>query len=401
MRFVGMPEEVFFSFIIGDDGKFKYMTLPDKEKYPTHIFYKIVDRVLDREYLGKDDKGDSIFEYHCQKSHPEIFNMVYNNGKKEIGKYGPNGWVNSAGYPNRAMLANVINRAPFSLTFKNEQGQEITKHYDADHCKTTGKTLLLSKDSKNSTAPITVYEELLTKIFPVKGTFWKYDIAIKKIGMKPWYSIITASDIKEGAKNNAPEMIELAKLIKDGEYPEEQKYQKHDLVKLAEPVSYQFIYDNLKIKISQIDEALGTNFLEEIEDKLSTSSSSPFTAQKHVPSEKVEETPEEEPVEETLAETKEETPVETKVETNVAPVRRRATASSEAMETDVSSVAPFLKDANGDEKSLVTGVKDGKLVYSSEAGDLLPCPNPSCSGPKEGQPENIATLCIYCGQKFE
>jgi len=391
LRFAGMPKEVFYSFIIADDSKYRVIKFPSDDD-TNFILYRIAKRVLDRTYLGKDDKGDAMFDYHVKNSHPEIFKMIFNNGQDKIGPYGANGWTKPTGKVTRAMVANVINRKAFSTTMKDKDDNDVIRSYSADWCKENNHTLLLTGDMKAFSAAVTVYDKLMGEIYPIKGSFLKYDIAIQRHKVDPWYTLASGKDVMDGSKNGAPEMQKIAQYIKEGEFPEEQQYVRYDLDALTKPTSYKEIHDWLKIKIGAIDAALKTTFLDELETLVreeggqvapkgvhsgvntKQESSSPYSEEPEEPEEVVPETP-------------------------VTPVRAtRKPATTGGVDMDaVKKIAPFVEGLTDEEKAEITGVNGDKVTFKESEELWLDCPNPSCG---RASTTKISTQCIYCGTKF-
>ena len=62
------------SLIVNDKGKKMRVILPMKDDNPSYILWKVIDRVMDVDWVDKKKV------YAVEKSNPEIFNIVAHNG---------------------------------------------------------------------------------------------------------------------------------------------------------------------------------------------------------------------------------------------------------------------------------------------------------------------------------
>lgn len=401
-RVLDLPVNCNSSFIKCDDGKVRLFKFPSLDENPDFILYQIVDRVLKQVWKGQDKKGVHIFEKPVEEGFSEIYKMIRNNGDLVDGQYGPNGWGAWKKYgkyrgcaSNTSCFLNAINRIPFSVTItKREKGEDVeeVKKYEKDWCIKNKHSLLLVKSVKSVGCPVTIGNLLVKTIFPNYGNYAQFDVAIERLKDDPYYQIFPANTLKNN-QEVFPHVIE-------GDLTDEEKaIDTYNLEDLSKPSPYSFIYNNLKGKISEIDKALGTTYLEILEraveaDIKPTSISAPKE-------EKVEEKVEEKPevkVEEKIEEPKKE---ETKVDTfkSSAPVERKVEASGDLWEKVKSitfkddSNVHFIDKLSDDQKKFVVGVEGDNVKYNTD--DLSACPY--C---KKSQPTLWEEFCVYCGKSF-
>lgn len=372
VRVLDVPQPVYFSFIKGDDDKLHLIKFPDPNNKGNFILYKICDTVMESVFKGRDRNGESIFEYPMKESHPEIFNMVFNNGSHTIGKYGPNGWVQRNGRPQTACYINVINRQAFSAVKSDEKGEEEEINYGANWCYENNHSLLLAKSEKSIGAPITINNILMDSLMDNFGTFFNYDIAIKRLSGDPWYEVFKA-DTLSGKQ-------EVQECLKSGNLTEEdEKLELYDTVEMSKETQPSLIYKFLKGKIEMIDRELDTNFLEQLEKQVDQETETTPSSYKKTEKEEDQEEKQEEKKEEAIP-------------------RRRSSSESSGGSSDMESVAPYVKDlCEDDRKKYIKGVgSDGNLEFTTE--ELIPCSNSKCNKP---QPMELDKFCLYCGQKFD
>lgn len=394
-RVLSLPVRVWSSFVKNDSNDFRVIQFPEVEsvEYNENILIRIVKKVLEKKYLGKGADGKPLYEYLHQKNHPELFNMVYNNGKAEIGKYGPDGWVKNGYQPQASVFIQGINRMPFKVVIENKDGSTEVKEYGIDWCTTNKKTLLLTRNSKSRDCPVTIYTELMDKLIPGYGSFFNYDLAIKKFDGKPWYQVEKAANLTEGLETQA-----LKPFIKDGPTPREvlETLEGYDLNDMAKPTPNSVIYKELKGKIKQVDDAFGTTFLAELFASLSADDkevSSPAHASTPAPTASPAAVPP--PAKDVPAAAPAAAPAPTRaVRTPVTPAPTAAPAGLDM--AAVSAIAKNVKKlAPGEAAKFIKGVENGKIVWNDQFKNTVPCP--TC---QNEEPVEIDKFCIFCDTEF-
>jgi len=261
VRVLTTPVEVNYSFIMGDSGKPSFIKFPDYETDPNFILYRICDRVLEKKWKGRDADNKAIWELVNELKHPEIFNMVYNNGKTTIDpKFGAQGWVKKGYRPDKACYVQVANRQPFTVTTEKEDGTSETKTYSENWCFETKKSLLLVKDLKGSICPTTVRKGIVD-LYADYGPVRNYDVVVSRLDADPWYTVRKAEGL------TGPKSVGITPFVKPGALPSDYTaaVQLYDLEDMAKPSTATRIYEVMKAKIKMIDDALGSSYLKDLE----------------------------------------------------------------------------------------------------------------------------------------
>lgn len=447
-RIVDIPVKCESSFIKCDNEKIKLFKFPSLEENPDFILYKIIHHVLKQTWKGVDKEGKHQFDIPVKAQSPEVYRMVHNNGDLVEGQYGANGWGSwkkfNGSYrgtaSNTTCFTNVINRQPFSATYEKKDADgnvsEETKSYGKEWCVENNHTLLLAKDLKSVGCPITIQNLLLKQIFPNFGNFQGYDVAVERLAADPYYQIWKAEHL-----TNNQDVI--PHIVQGPLNEKEQTLETYDLNDLVKPSAYSFIYNNLKVKIGQIDKALGTDFLYELEQlvekETGNAAGTPAGEQPSEPDPN-KEYPKEEPKpeppkEEPKPEPKPEPQPEPKPEPAPAveqpkeepkpateqpkpepapaaeqpPVRQPAKAAanqgSVLDQAKALDPSPLYKNEEGaftidklpdDQKALITGISADKTKLTFSIEDVSSCPY--CNKP---QPTAWDDSCVYCGVSYQ
>jgi hypothetical protein len=412
-RFLDIPKQCDYSFIKADDGNTKLFRFPSLEEKPDFILYKIINKVLFQKWVGQDSEGKAIIEVPMKEEQADIYWMIYNNEDMILGEYGPNGWGRwkrvlgkyQGAAASTCCYTNVINRREFEIVRKekDDKGEETEKRtiYPKDWCVSNKHSLVLTKTPKSVGAPITISNLLMTNLFPNFGNFQNYDIAINRMGSDPYYQLFKAEECVQNQEV-------FPYVVKGPLTDAEKEVDVYDLKELTKPATYSYIYQNLKGKIEQIDQALGTQFIKELEQLVdSENSSKPNTApQTTEPQPEQKEEPDlstsgtsASTVENTVLNPEPEPQPEQKKEPPVREIKK------EEPPVGTVSVQDFIKKATKDkanyddlsdsEKAMIKGVSaDGNtLLFESE--DLVACPYCQSS-----QPTTVTKFCLYCGVEF-
>ena len=389
MRMISVPDIAYRVFINCDDGKLFPFTFPDKDMFPDYILWRIVDRVLERKWLGKDKQGKSQWEYPNKDPYPEIYNLVNNNGNQTEGQYGPQGWK-----PKAVALINVINRLPAKMTKKDENGQETVVEFGPSYCYDNGHALLLCSAPSAIGIPETVNNTLLDDFIPNKGSIFGQDIAIKKTDRLPFYTVEAVQDLR----GTDPYVMEVRNSEVKGPLTDREKTMgKYDTTAMTVATAATVVFSKLRNKIKLIDDTMGTMFLKELErvaeieasenakNNAGSASTPPPSAQTPAPAP----TPAPQPA-----------PVATPAPQPTpaaapAPQPRARGAVAPAGPT-VDSLALFVGKYTAEQRAqYIKGVENGQIVFLSQ--DLATCTNDQC---KKDQPVGLDTHCIYCGVSF-
>jgi hypothetical protein len=390
------PKLISLANIVGDNDKKFRCIFPLKSENENWIMWRIINKVLSYTY----DKESESKIYHKKESHPSVFNIVFKNGNAD-NTY-DKGWR-----PSQVVIANVIDREMMDWHEKNKHTVLLSK-----------KVSEMSNGGMYYTVgfPLMLYNQIFDNIVEWAGDWHYYDVAIRKFKDEPYYKVYHAEeDYKKFIEDLKDRDQTLDKELASRELTEEElSWERYDIDELFPVTSYQKLYNRLKLKIAQIDEALNTNYLEELKDlaeKEKADRKQKEEAKKETEEEKEEvkeTTPDPEPEEEKLTEKEKEVfevedhnieeKEEKKEEVKERPKRRAAV--EEKKEESLEDKFPLIKKLSEEQKSLITGFDEekGTLTYSEDAKPLYKCVK-SEEGCKMQSPEAF-DFCPGCGVEF-
>lgn len=236
------PKLVFISFILGDNGKKFRCVWPDKNSQPDWILWKIYDLVASFSMKGYGEERERVYNY--KRSHPECWRRVVKNNNEE--NRFEQGWR-----PTGHVVMNIIDR------------------HDPEYHEKTKRSKLLSKKASEMSSgdfwyeagiPITAYNAIFDNVVEFYGPWQEYDISVKKLKDKPWYTAYHA--LEEAIKLSPAEK----KVTVEGPMTEEEEnYELYDIDQLFRVTSYTRIKATLARFIRKVDTDFDTNFSEELE----------------------------------------------------------------------------------------------------------------------------------------
>jgi len=376
------PRTINLCTLYGDDGNKFYAYVPDKNDDPSHIFWRMYDLVLKREWIADPNNPDKkISRYLHKTSHPELVDRFETNGfNHNISKNKfDRGWK-----PQKVIIANVIDRS------------RMEEHREHKH------SFLLSKNVNfyegNSYYDIGIpsygFIEQIFDVVSVYGGLTTYDLLVERTGEKgtPW-------KVRNGSRyiEEVPEKLRGFVSDKDHLTEEELSWELYDLDNIYKPTDHRKWFRKIKVLTKQIDLAFNTHFHEELEEKankeqkevdaLKSETESKTTVQ-GFSSEDIKEEPKHEE----------------------APKRRRSSTESTNMEVSWETLEKFGykgKEFFTEEvKNLIERItSDGDVVWKDNAGTLTECFEDCNYKGIQGRgfesPDNpIVKGCIYCSEKF-
>lgn len=257
LRFVGAPIDsdvdeftartVTIAKIVGDDGKKFRVIRPSFKEDPNYILNRIIAKVKQSKWVNQ------VKTFPVKDKYPEIYNIIDKNG---LSKTDPKYMFDKGWQGKEVYIMNVIDREQMDWHKKNKHTMLLAKSVNVDD---TGNVWADEGISSIASAPEFSY------LFKVYKSWENYDIAITKTGNKD-RAFITSN----ASKN--PETVEgdVAKYISTEDHltAEEKSWARYDLTKLFRQTTATKIYNRLKGTIARIDTALGTHFLEELEEEV-------------------------------------------------------------------------------------------------------------------------------------
>ena len=362
------------AYILNDKGKRIKVVLPDPTTGGDHLMWRIINRVMDVDWIDKK-------KYYVQeKKNPAIFNIVAYNGlapedvKRKFGLEGK-GWQGREFF-----IMNCIDRSPAQYKWhqENKKTMLLAKSINLAPNKKGEMQEFLNEDG----VPAYGFKNILaTNIFKYYGDWRLFDIGIEKTGqMNTPYRIINAVKYIEEVPSH------LQALVKSGPLTEEEaSWEMYDLRKMYAPSTATKLYNNLKVTIRQIDDALGTNYASELKYLADEEAKARAATKQAEPTEDGEATEDESP-EAPVAQTAGFTPPEAPAR----PVRGAAPAAEPTL--------PAYDKLTDAEKALIVsatwkGDKKWEIQYNT-ASQQYACPNCQNASPSE------FSTCPACGLKF-
>lgn len=286
-RVIGLPhsvrenpwdvKQVFFSYIVGDDGRHHRFVWPQNKNSlgqedgtldKSFILYKIQEKVLDK------GKWDESIDHVSANGHKGFWTLPFKD--TESYKW-IKGGVNMYGYskffvPSKvgAYVMNVISRMD-DWCAKNKHTMLLGTKDESYLNKQTGEmvTKMLSG----------ITSSLYGDIYAATAQFhdhWDIDVAIEKEKVikdgvaKPVYKVRKPSDLELSDEvralfaNEGKFEILKGKIVPQPLTAEEQAYEKYDLDRLFKP-NYFTIKQKLQKRIETVDEETGSSFMQELE----------------------------------------------------------------------------------------------------------------------------------------
>ncbi|MBP7820121.1 MAG: hypothetical protein KA027_01925 [Candidatus Methanofastidiosum sp.] len=372
------------AYVLDDKGKRMKVVLPNQEKDPQYLMWRIIDRVMEPSWTKEGDKN--VKSYPVQAKHPDIFEIVAHNGLPESNvkrKYGLEG----RGWQGREfLLMNCIDRG---LAFWHKEN----KH-----------SVLLSKkvtlDTNKDGNPVEYIEEgvpsfgfvniLASTIFRYYGDWRNYDIGIEKTGQQS-----TPIIVKNASKHIEEIADNLKNLVVDGPLTEEEKaYEMYDLDKLYGVTTYTKLYNRLRLTISKIDLALGTHYSDELKSMADEEAKNREALKARQEQEEAMDVPDED-----HHVAQEETPVTTRPAPQ-AEVRTRPSPENQVKEeAEPVTKLPYFDRLNDNEKSKIKSIKkvgeDYQVEYVGVNGEQMY----KCNNCTTHTPESFH-VCPNCGIFF-
>ena len=386
------PKEIITCEVKDDDGKRFTIKLPLRQPIASdnHILIRLYDKVAEKVKIN----GENV--YKNKAAHPEIFEAVTKGGfKPSDGKT----YQYSNGYRgDRVSIYNVIDRSD-TWCKDNKHTKILCRDLNIDD-----QNRVWAKPGIKSFGSVQKIAGLLGKY----GSFEKYDIGLKKTGIKenPW-EIVNASrlkekDMMEDLGNDDGSTVD-ENIISVGPLTDEERtYERYDLDKFFQPTTYQKIQKRISGLFKLCDAQLGTHFTEELAGLVEKEKA--YFKELYGDKEAKQAKAENEAIRENLNMTKEEfaeaTSVDTMPDPMAAPARRRPTAEASSSKLSADKIA-LLKgwDNQSEEiraRIVDVEVKDGKpTIVWDRKDDLLQCDGCGALSPEKG-----VTHCPVCGAKF-
>jgi len=235
--------------IKADNGKEIRVILPDENMESDHILWRIINRVMEIEWVDK--KRIYVNEFR----NPDIFNMVkYNNLPEgsDARKY-TKGWLGQD-----LFVMNCIDRDPIFYKWSKDNKHTVFLSKNIDFYKTPEGNMI-----EFPIPGVPAYgfvSALASNLFKHYGDWNGYDICIERTGTTtaPYRLTHAFKHIEEVPASLQP-------LVVNGPLTDEEKsWEMYNLEKLFHVASYTKIYNRLQKSIAKIDLTLGTNYVDEL-----------------------------------------------------------------------------------------------------------------------------------------
>ena len=236
---------VTIAWVVGDDGKRFRVIRPSINTDPTYILNRIISKVNTVRW------SNNTKTHPVKDAHPDIFNIIEKNG---LDASDPRAKFERGWKGKEVLIANVIDRSKMDWHRNNKHTMLLAKSVIEA---TNGGTYV---DEGISSYAISQRLNLLFKSY---GSWEKYDIAITRTGkMDNPYTIVNATRVPEEVDPSVADIISQETSLSE----EEKSWERYDLEKLFRITTATKIFNRLKGTIKKIDAALGTSYLEEIQD---------------------------------------------------------------------------------------------------------------------------------------
>jgi len=375
------PKLINYSQILGDDGKKFRCIWPIKNEQSNWILWKIYNKVMSGKWDAKALPPAKIFDY--AKSHPALWRRVAKNDNVENAY--ERGWK-----PQALVVMNIIDRSAMDWHREN-------KHY-----------MLLSKKASDNNGtpwyepgvPQMLYNLIFDTIVAVYNDWETYDIAVVKLGDKPYYNAYQISDHQKELAALYPEFYAsyAADLAERPLTEEELSWTKYNIDELNPITSYQKINNRLKLFIQQVDEAFKTHFYDELQE-LVEKEKQEYSENNNFADLEEEDKKTEAKSTPAPAEKKVETKPESKADSIPAP--KETLAPTRAVKLDhiktlISKGYKGLEKLSDIDKAYIIGYDDvhEKPLWKNGL-QLFQCPKCKELGPQE------INVCVKCGIDFE
>jgi hypothetical protein len=384
------PKEILTCEVKDDEGKRFTIKLPLRQPIAAdnHILIRMYDKVCEKTKIN----GEWVFVNKNKPGKSEIFEAMTKGGfKPEDGKT----YQYSSGYKcDKVSIYNVIDRDD-NWCKENKHTKILCRDLNIDE---QGRAW--AKPGIKSFGSVQKIATLLGKY----GSFEKYDIGLKKTGLKenPW-EIVNASRLKEKEMledlgNDDGSSVDESKIVIGPLTDEERSYERYDLDKLYQPTTYQKIQKRISGLFKLYDAQMGTHFTEELAGLVEKEKA--YFAEKYAKTENEETVKQEEAEKVAIQESleTEETPVS---EAPVTRSRRSAAPTEETTATISADKIALLKGWQylpAEIKARIVDVveENGKTqIVWDRKDDLLVCDDCGAFSPEEG-----VTHCPVCGTSF-
>jgi len=360
MRIIGNPADsrsestdpkIFeMSMIVGDNGKKFLCNWPSRDEDSGWIMRRVLDLVLTSSW----DKENNQKSYRYAKSHKEVFDQVFKNGKPE-NQY-ESGWK-----PSRKVFMNVIARSMMDWHVENKKTVLVSKKmsvYDE------GKVFY------DRGFPVTGYNAIWDDVVEYSGDWEDYDVILRRVGADPWYKAF------HGVEDRRKISEEAKTLVVEGEITEEERsWEMQDIDKITQVTSYSKLKSRIKNKLSLVDAHFNTKFHEELMDLASDEEAkrkeeAGKEAEKEIETDVAPEEPKKQVVVDKKVSPKEEEFVERVAKrTARKPVEETPTLPWEGLADGSFNGTTYkgVEKMTDDEKAMVTGISDeGQFEYVQE-----------------------------------
>lgn len=360
--------------IIGDNGKQFRCIRPASNEDPNYIINKIISAVKRAQWDKQGNKTRPV-----EEKYPEIYNIVDKNGLAATDKRArfERGWQGR-----ELLIMNVIDRS------------QMDWHREHKHTMILSRNINVGPDGTeyaDEGVPSYGFTNKLAHLFASYGSWEKYDIAIRRTGLKETPYIITnATRIPEEVQKDVRDLISSEDHLSD----EEKSWERYDLKKIFPVTSYTKIYNRLKGTIARIDAALGTSFLKELEEGVEKE-----RKEREAQHEGEEDKKDDSSQNAEVSAPAENTPVHEAVTPVSRPVARPVVPAADG--SAPGSEMPHYQELTDEQKASITSCKKdpskGDKYYDvaySSSDVVYSCP--ICGTPA---PESF-DICPSCGEKF-
>ena len=243
------PKKIYTMKIVDDSGKQKTFYI-DNENYGNHLLKRIYYEITKKTFNKETQKKEIFYERRI----PDIYDMVTKNSRTDS-KYEA-GWK-----PSARILFNCFDYQDIDFHLKNKHSKILSSKVNTVEKKdNSGETISYYEVG----IPAGTYEVIWNHVAQYDKYWEDYLIIFEKIEKTPNYQCMHY--LKDSHKITD---INIKKILKTVDFNVlgdiYKNYEYYDFNKIYKQTSYKTIYESLKSKIKSISEAVGINYIEELE----------------------------------------------------------------------------------------------------------------------------------------
>ena len=388
--------------LYNDAGKRNNFFVPTKADDPTHIFWRLRDVVLKREWIKDPDskEGKKKALYVHEHNHPELVDRFLTNGKNHgISKnIYDKGW-----YAQPTLFANVYDPTMTKAHSERKSWAILSKHVNIVKADVEGQS---DKAYYDWGVPARNVASQLRDLVSHYGPLNSYDVLMVRPATKDdSWKIRNATRYIEEVPDS------LKKLVNDNEsFTDEQKtWDLNDIETLTKISDDAKWFKAFKVLFQQVDLAFKTNFHDEMEVKAKIAEEIKAKAKIDKSQNTVSVSTEEKKVEESVSNNETSAPTPTRSRTRSHQIEEVKQANEVTWQKLHDLGYKVTEEKFTPEiQAMISHIDDNGIVKWKDSSDLIPddaeCGFSEITGVNDGvgfeSPATGIDFCLFCGRNF-